>query len=109
MSGINRLQRILESANAKPSFFSRTHYAVPTDEQLEEIHNFPNLTAKEIYQGFGYSIIGRGMRGAGGTDETLRKAHAALVAKYPDNPVYKEAAEMNLKDEAAWWGKRSGK
>ena len=49
-----------EPDNTKPSIFQYTIYRLPTKEELEEFKNF-NLSAEDINQGFGYTIVGRGM------------------------------------------------
>jgi hypothetical protein len=75
----------------KPEFFSRTFYSEPTDEQLKDI-NLSGLSTKDIINGFGYSIIGRGVFGKEPKD-TIIKSIERLCNMYPDNEYYKKVLE----------------
>ena len=80
-----------------PSIFKRTYYALPTAEQLEEFQKYPNLSVEDIVQGFGYTIIGRGVR----SDENCQKIIESikmLIEKYPEQQIYKEALAKAQKD-----------
>ncbi len=87
-----------ESVNeipSKPKMFSSTHYRLPTEEELEDIHNYPNLTAKEIHNGFGYTMIGKGYHSQE-NQKMIETAIQMLHEKYPDNKAYKEAVILAI-------------
>jgi hypothetical protein len=73
-----------------PSIFTRTYYALPTTEQVEEFEKYPNLTAEEIVQGFGYTIVGRGVNSPENSKKIIESIRM-LVDRYPDREEYKEA------------------
>lgn len=73
-----------------PSYFRRTHYALPTPEQIEEFDKYPALTPDDIGQGVGYTIVGRGMRGQS-QQQQIVQAIRMLVDRYPDRAVYQDA------------------
>ncbi len=72
----------------KPSIFSKTIYRIPTEEELEEVHKF-NLSADEIIQGLGYTIIGRGIRSQENKEKIIQSAKL-LYGLYPNNKTYEE-------------------
>jgi len=76
----------------KPDIFTHTTYRMPTDAELEDFKNY-NLTAREIANGFGYTIIGRGIRDAANT-KMIKEAIQALINKFPDNKTYSEALKL---------------
>lgn len=72
-----------------PSFFSQTNYRLPTEEELREINSF-DLSAKELMEGFSYTIVGRGiMREQEKTN--IIKSAKMLSSLYPENQEYKKA------------------
>jgi hypothetical protein len=73
----------------KPSIFNHTIYRLPTDEELNEINNY-DLSADEIFNGFGYTIIGRGITSTK-NKQMIIKSIEMLCEKYPDNAIYLEA------------------
>lgn len=73
----------------KPDIFTHTIYRSPTEQELKDVHD-ADLTADEIKQGFGYTMIGRGIA----SDENkamIIDAISRLVKMYPGIPKYKEA------------------
>ena len=81
---------IWEDHKDLPSIFTRTYYALPTTEQVEEFEKYPNLTAEEIVQGFGYTIVGRGVSSPDNCKKIIESIRL-LVDRYPDREEYKEA------------------
>ena len=79
-----------------PNMFYSTKYRLPTDEDLVEIDSC-NLSAKEIVNGFSYTIIGKGLRSAENT-RLITKSLEMLHAMFP-NPKYKKAIELYKEDE----------
>lgn len=73
-----------------PSIFKRTYYALPTSQQLEEFQQYPDLSADDICQGFGYTIVGRGVRSLD-SNQKIVESIRRLVERYPDREAYKEA------------------
>lgn len=49
-----------KKASNKPSIFQRTVYRTPTKDELIEVDSF-NLSPDEIYKGFCYTVVGRGI------------------------------------------------
>lgn len=84
--------------NTKPSIFQYTIYRLPTEEELNEFAEFPNLTAKDIEKGFGYTIIGRGMASPKNKQMIINSIQM-LIERYPENDVYKEALELAKKEK----------
>jgi hypothetical protein len=88
-----------------PSIFKSTHYALPTYQQLEEFSDYPELTAEEIVQGFGYTIVGRGVSSPDNCKKIVESIRL-LVERYPDRLEYKEAltkAEEEAKIKLEKW------
>lgn len=83
---------------AKPSFFQKTQYRYPTDEELEEI-NDENLTSGELLKGLGYAIVGRGFKSPQAKTMIINSIKMLLDID-PDNSNYKvalnEATESRL-------------
>lgn len=77
---------------SKPSIFNHTIYRLPTDAELEEVNSF-NLNAKDIENGFGYTIIGRGMPSTE-NKQMIIDSIQMLIDKYPTNEEYKKALEI---------------
>ncbi len=73
-----------------PSMFRMTHYALPTQQQLDEFQNYPDLTADDIVQGFGYTIVGRGVNSPRNTKMIIDSIQM-LADRYPESKTYKEA------------------
>lgn len=76
----------------KPSIFTYTTYRFPTDDELKEFERYPHLTEDDIIQGFGYTIIGRGISSKRNKEKVL-ECLKMLSDKYPDNEVYRNAYE----------------
>jgi hypothetical protein len=72
-----------------PSIFKKTIYRLPTQEELREFESF-ELTGSEIVKGFGYTMIGRGMR-SNKNSSMIRSAIKSLCEMFPDNKEYKAA------------------
>jgi hypothetical protein len=83
------IQFITESRT--PEMFSRTHYRLPTEEDLIDIDSC-RLSPKQIVDGFSYTIIGRGMRSAENTI-MIATSLGMLYAMFP-KPEYKKAIEI---------------
>lgn len=95
---------------SKPSIFQYTIYRLPTEEELNEFSEFPNLTAKEIKNGFSYTIIGKGIKTAK-NQQMIIDSIQMLIDKYPENEEYKKALEIAkgelniLNDKKGIWSK----
>lgn len=81
---------IWERHKQLPSIFTRTYYALPTSEQVEEFQDFQHLTAEDIVQGFGYTIVGRGVSSPDNCKKIVESIRM-LTERYPDNEAYKDA------------------
>ncbi len=94
----------------KPSIFNHTIYRLPTDAELEEINNY-DLSADEIFNGFGYTIIGRGITSTDNKQKII-KSIEMLCEKYPENleylsalnlakemDIFHDSSTLNIKDE----------
>ena len=82
----------------KPSIFNHTIYRLPTEEELAEFENYPNLSAQEIVNGFGYTMIGKGRPNSENTllqKESLER----LMELFPDRDAIFEAYDLFLQDE----------
>lgn len=87
--------------------FTMTHYALPTPKQLDEFQEYPNLSADDIYQGFGYTIVGRGVSSPDNCQKIIESIKM-LATKYPERKAYKEAllkAEESAKIKLDKWQK----
>lgn len=91
-----RENTIWERHKQLPSIFTRTYYALPTSEQVEEFEQFPHLTAEEIVQGFGYTIVGRGVNSPENSRKIVESIRM-LVDRYPEQEAYKDALELAKK------------
>jgi hypothetical protein len=76
----------------KPDFFSKTWYCNPTDEQLKDINTY-NFPAKNIINGFHYSLVGRGFMN-NDTKVKIINGITRLCTMYPENNEYKKALEI---------------
>jgi hypothetical protein len=76
----------------KPSIFNHTIYRLPTDEELNEINNY-DLSADEIFNGFSYTIIGRGITSTENKQKII-KSIEMLCEKYPENIEYLTALSL---------------
>ena len=83
----------IEPDKDKPSIFKYTIYRLPNEKELEEFENYPNLTPKQIYNGFGYTIIGKGMNSEKNTN-MIKQSIQMLIDKYPNDDRYKQALEL---------------
>ena len=72
-----------------PTIFKKTIYKLPTQAQLEEFEAF-QLESEDIVNGFGYTIIGRGMKSEANS-RMIISSISMLCDKYPDNKEYKIA------------------
>lgn len=75
--------------NNLPSIFKRTIYRLPTNEELKEFEDY-QLTADDVIKGFGYTIIGRGIKSKDNI-EMIFRCIEMLSLKYPNNDNYKMA------------------
>jgi hypothetical protein len=78
--------------NKKPKIFTYTAYRIPNQEDLNEI-NSTKLSAKEILNGFTYTIVGRGVL----SDKSkidITESIKMLINIDPNNEEYKKALTM---------------
>lgn len=86
------VDKLLESdASAKPEFFRSTKYRLPTADEVKDILK-NTMTAKEIINGIGYTIIGRGMRSKENVDKII--AFAKLLKDNSSDPKYDEVLKL---------------
>lgn len=81
----------------KPSIFLRTIYRVPTKEELIEVDSF-NLSPDEIYDGFCYTIVGRGIMMQDKKDtiiESIKMLNEMFPGKY--KKALEKAKEIELR------------
>lgn len=78
--------------NEKPKIFTYTKYDLPSEEDLKDIDS-KNLSAKEIFNGFSYTIVGRGINSNSNKDKII-KSIKMLIDFNPNNTEYKEALKM---------------
>jgi hypothetical protein len=93
MSSFYEMSLKTEGIEQKPSLFNFTAYRLPSSQELEEINSFENLSAQEILNGFGYTIVGRGMLNEENIQK-IRTAVAMLCEKFPNNPKYQEVKKL---------------
>lgn len=95
-----KLKNLLQQSvgDSRPSYFSRTHYALPTKEQIQQFSNFPDLSAKEICMGIGYTIVGKGMS-TGKTKSQELEVCQLLIDAYPERQQFKDAYQMLSKQQ----------
>lgn len=76
----------------KPKIFTYTAYRLPNAEDIKEINSI-NLSAKEILDGFSYTLIGRGIL-SNDTKNKIIEAINMLIESNTSNEEYKKALEM---------------
>jgi len=76
----------------KPKIFTYTAYRLPNTEDIDEINN-TNLSAKEIFDGLSYTLIGRGIL-SNETKNKIVEAINMLINSNPENLEYQKALEM---------------
>lgn len=81
-----------------PSIFTATYYSLPTSMQLDEFQEYPDLSVEDIVQGFGYTIVGRGVSSPDNCQKIIESIRM-LSERYPDREVYK-AALVKAKEDA---------
>jgi hypothetical protein len=79
----------LSIVNSSPKIFSNTIYRLPTLEELEDLNKF-DLSSEDIVNGFGYTIIGRGIRSKK-NKQMIIDSIKMLIDLYPENDNYKDA------------------
>ena len=86
------MRRLAVKAAKEPSIFTHTTYRLPTDSELQEFSEC-NLSAKQVIDGFSYTIIGRGIKRQ---TETLMilEAIKMLCNKFPENLEYHRALNL---------------
>lgn len=84
--------RIISEEISTPNIFLHTTYRLPTKEDLIDIDNH-HLNAKEIVNGFGYTVVGRGINSSKNHDMII-KSIEMLCNQFPDNDEYKKALEI---------------
>jgi hypothetical protein len=75
-----------------PEIFQKTIYRLPTKDELENINSY-NLSAQEIFNGFEYTIIGRGIKSLKNKNMIIESIKQ-LCELYPDNKNYEEALNL---------------
>lgn len=93
MQTFNEWMELKEVKHSKPSIFRRTYYALPTTEQIEEFKDYPALTAEDINQGFGYTIVGRGISNTESINKIIESIQM-LINRFPENKVYQTALRL---------------
>ncbi|MCK9445985.1 hypothetical protein M0Q50_03735 [bacterium] len=93
----NLLKMGIEPSKDKPSIFQYTIYRLPTEEELDEFINYPNMTPEQIVNGFGYTIIGRGMNSEK-NQNMIKQCIQLLIDKYPKDDKYKHALKLTNKN-----------
>jgi len=88
----NANESIEEVTKKEPKIFTYTAYRLPNQEDLNEIDQ-ANLSAKEIYEGFSYTIIGKGIRSHKNRLQII-EAINMLISFNPKNEEYKKALDM---------------
>ena len=78
---------------SKPSIFSHTIYRLPTEDELKEVDSC-KLSAKEIVNGFGYTIIGRGIKSSKNS-QMIKQSVKMLSDLFPENQEYKKAIDLS--------------
>lgn len=73
----------------KPEMFTCTEYRLPTEKDLIDIDSH-NLSGDEVYNGFCYTIIGKGIKSEKNKNDII-KSITLLIDKYPNNDEYKKA------------------
>ena len=72
-----------------PDIFKQTIYRIPTKDELIQFENF-NLKYTDILQGFGYTIVGRGIK-SNETKNTIKTSIKILCDLFPNNREYSKA------------------
>jgi len=84
--------------NSKPSIFQYTIYRLPTNDEIVEFKQYPDLSPNDIVNGLYYTMVGRGI-----LSERIKgniiKAIEMLIEKYPEDIKYSDALTIvnNLK------------
>ena len=87
---LNKKKQLNEAIKQQlPSYFMRTHYQVPTQQQLQEFKNYQNLTKKQVQTGLEYNAVGKGKQ-TPKTDKLKLQIIQILIDAYPDNKIYKQ-------------------
>lgn len=81
-----------------PSYFLSTYYDYPTDEQIREFEKFPELTGEDIYQGVGYTIIGKGIKNKEKFRMMISVIELMMDRFYPNDQRFKDALAILQKD-----------
>ena len=77
-----------------PQIFKHTIYRIPTNDELVDVNSF-NLTADDIIQGFGYTIVGRGIKGTE-NQKMIHDSIKKLSSMFPDNIEYIKALKKSI-------------
>lgn len=78
----------------KPKIFQQTIYRMPTTDELIELNtHINNLTPQDIYNGFGYTMIGRGIKNSENKKQIVDSIKE-LIKMFPDENKYKEALKL---------------
>jgi hypothetical protein len=83
----------IKPSEDKPSIFQYTIYRLPNEDELNEFKKHPQLTAKDIVNGFGYTIVGRGIQ-SNKNIQMIKECIQLLINKYPEDNRYQEALEL---------------
>lgn len=96
------MSRLLQylTENTKPEIFNGTIYRIPTEKELQEVHN-SNLTVDEIFDGLWYTIVGRGMTFSKQKEQIIRSS-MKLKDMFPEeskyDELYKRAQDIKVRE-----------
>lgn len=85
-------KNIYESIDTKPYFFKQTYYRLPNSEELNDIINH-KLTAKQVLDGFKYTIVGRGIMNSKNKDMIIQSIKKLILLE-EDNMDYRNALKQ---------------
>src|SRR5689334_10667967 len=89
-------ESLWDSGKSLPKIFNRTIYRLPTEEELEDVHDH-ELTPQDIVDGFSYTIIGRGMNSPKNSQMIIQSI-TMLSQKFPEDEVYRKALADALEE-----------
>jgi len=84
--------KLIQTSVEKPSIFQNTTYRLPSKGDLIDIDS-SNLTAEEIFKGFFYTIVGRGIL-RDPEKKMIIRAIQMLCELFPNNTTYRDALKL---------------
>ena len=82
-----------KTKNTQPEYFCMTHYALPTQQQMQQFKKCPNLTPEDICSGIVYNIVGRGILRKE-QNKMIEEVFDMFITKYPQDSRYEQALEL---------------